>query len=338
MPGRVVLFFDIDDRQGALRQGVAPDDVVLRRRDTALPFPGGALAYCADLQAERVLFSVHGCGLPALFAAPFLYAAQLADAAGVVSVPFERLGEFEADVPGVAPTLIFSPGRTGSTLLARLLAACGAACASEPDMLTQVCRFVREDRLRLGAEMEPALLRACLVSLCRALGPAPFIKLRSQCNARPLAFLAAAPAARVVFLLRRLAPWAESRHLAFGEDTPGVAAVLRQAVDALDKLQGAGVPFAVVWFEDLVRDPAGVLRGLVPGLAVSDETVARVMARDAQGGTSVARDVVRSGRADPAFARDFTAAWDAAREGAAWSAATLDLLAAASSPLRGVNA
>jgi len=179
MVERAVLFFDIEDRQAELRDGVAPDDFVLRRRESPLPFPDGALAYCADLQAERVLFSLHGPALTGLFAAPFLYAAQLQGAVGVASVPFERLSEWEAGLPAPRPRLIFSPGRTGSTLLARLIAACGAPCASEPDMLSQICRFNREDRVRMGFAMEPALLRACMMSLCRALGPAPFIKLRS---------------------------------------------------------------------------------------------------------------------------------------------------------------
>jgi hypothetical protein len=328
MVDRALVFFDIEDRQAELRDGVAPDDFVLRRRESPLPFPAGALAYCADLQAERVLFSHHGAALHELFAAPFLYAAQLQGAVGVASVPFERLAEWEHDLPPPRPTLIFSPGRTGSTLLARLLAASGAPCASEPDMLSQVCRFNREDRMRMGLAMEPALLRACLVSLCRALGPAPFIKLRSQCNARPLALLAAAPEASAIFLLRRVRSWARSRHLAFGEPPVAVAAVLREAIDALDKLRAAGVPFQVFWFEDLVGDPAAAVRACVPGYEADEAAVGRVMARDSQGGTGVAREMVAAASADPAFGDAFAAAWEEARQGAEWAAGTLALLAA----------
>jgi hypothetical protein len=328
MPERPTLYFDIEKRQSELRDGVAPDDFVLRRRESPLPFPARALAYCADLQAERVLFSVHGQRLNALFAAPFLYTAQLRDAVGMASVPFERLAELEGNLPAPRPTLIFSPGRTGSTLLARLLAASGAPCASEPDMPTQVCRFNREDRMRMGFAMEPALLRACVVALCRALGPAPFIKLRSQCNARPLALLAAAPGASAIFLVRRMRPWARSRHMAFGEPPLAVAFVLREAIDALDKLQSAGVPFRVLWFEDLVRDPAGALRACVPAHLVNRAAVARVMAEDSQGGTGVARDAVAASSADPGFGPGFEAAWEAARAGAEWGPGTLALLAA----------
>jgi hypothetical protein len=249
-------------------------------------------------------------------------------ATGVASVPFERLAECESDLPPPRPTLIFSPGRTGSTLLARLLAASGAACASEPDMLSQVCRFNREDRVRMGFAMEPVLLRACVMSLCRALGPAPFIKLRSQCNARPLALLAAAPDASATFLLRRMRAWARSRHLAFGEPPVAVAAVLREAIDALDKLQETGVPFRVQWFEDLARDPFAVLRACLPSVEVNPAAVMRVMQQDSQGGTAMAREAVAAASADPDFAAAFAVAWAGARQGAEWGAGTLALLAA----------
>ena len=333
MPPRLILHFDIADRQHELRDSVAPDDFVLMRRETHLPFPENALAYCADMQAERVLYSLHGDSLPALFEASFMYGAQLTGAAGIVAVPFERLTELEPPGCVPRPTLIFSPGRTGSTLLVRLLRACGAACASEPDMLAQVCRFVREDRRRIGLEMEVALLRACLVSLGQALGSAPFIKLRSQCNARPLPLLAAAPGARAVFMLRGRHAWANSRHRAFAEPPASIAAVLREAIDALDKLTGAGVPFQVVWFETLRRDPLRVLVNDL-GLAGADQPVIlAAMAQDAQAGTPIARDRLAGLAVDDGFAAAFDVAWAEARQGAAWSDATLGYLEAMERPL-----
>jgi hypothetical protein len=324
---RPILHFDIADRQQELRHFVAPDDFVLLRRDTDLPFPDGALAYCADLQAERVLFSLHGGTLEQVFAAPFMYAAQLTGATGVVSVPFERLAELEPERRAPCPTLIFSPGRTGSTLLTHLLRASEQPCASEPDMLTQICRFVREDRRRIGLPMEVALLRACLVSLDRALGPKAFIKLRSQCNARPLPLLEAAPGARTVFMLRGLQPWARSRHRTFGEPPESVAAVLREAMDALDKLSFTGLPFHVVWFEDLTQDPLAVLRrGL--GLAQVNETaIAAAMARDSQAGTAIARENLTGSNVDDGFDQAFALAWGAASCGAEWSETTRNHLA-----------
>jgi hypothetical protein len=326
MPDRRLLHFDIADRQQELRDLVAPDDFVLLRRDTPCDFPAHALAYCADMQAERVLFSLHGANMATLFDAPFLYAAQLRDARQVVTVPFEQLAARDAGT-ACRPSLIFSPGRTGSTLLARLLAACGVPCASEPDMLTQVCRFGREERMRIGADMEVALLRTCLAALSRALGPAPFVKLRSHCNARPLPLLAAAGGA--AFLLwRRLAPWALSRHRTFGESPASVAAVLRQAVDAADKLLGEPAPPTILWFEDLRRDPVAVLLACVPDLALDLDRVHRVMAADSQAGTAIARDALAGATEDTDFAEAFAVSWAGARAGAEWADATHALLAA----------
>jgi hypothetical protein len=333
MPPRTLLHFDIEDRQLELRDFVAPDDFVLRRRDTPVPFPAGALAYCADLQAERVLYTTHAePALGGLFRAPFLYAAQLREAGHVVSVPYERLEEVEPSDVGAPPVLVFSPGRTGSTLLTRLLAAAHAPCASEPDMLAQVCRFGREDRLRMGMAMEPALLRACLVAVSAALGgamplvSAPFIKLRSHCNARPLPLMEAVPGARAIFLLRRAGPWAMSRHRAFGESAMQVAWVLREAADALDKLAGYAMPLQVLWFEDLARDPVGTVREcLGPGF-IDEAAIARVMREDSQDGTALGRQALRGAPVVEGFAAAFGRAWREARTGAEWSAGTEGLL------------
>jgi hypothetical protein len=321
MTQRLILHFDIAGRQPELRGSVAPDDFLLARRETPLPFPQGALAYCADMQAERVLYSVHGAVAGELFTAPFLYEAQLAGATGVVSVPFERLDELATPGPPPEPVLVFSPGRTGSTLLARLLQAAGQPCASEPDMPTQICRFGREERRRIGLDMEVALQRACLASLVDALGPAPFVKLRSHCNARPLPLLEAMPGGRAVFMLRRLHPWAVSRHRAFGEPPQSVAAVLRQAMDALDKLQGADAQLHIIWFEALRRDPLAVLRDTL-GVAAAADALAPVMAQDAQGGTAIARARLADARVADGFITAFDAAWREARRGADWSGAT----------------
>jgi hypothetical protein len=325
MPDRRLLHFDIADRQQELRDLVAPDDFVLRRRDTPCVFPAHALAYCADMQSERVLYSLHTADMSTLFDAPFLYAAQLRDARQVVTVPFEQLAALDADTP-CRPSLIFSPGRSGSTLLARLLAACGVPCASEPDMLTQICRFEREERMRIGPAMEVALLRSCLAALCRALGPAPFVKLRSHCNARPLPLLTAAGGGRAFLLWRRLAPWALSRHRTFGETPASVASVLRQAADAADKLLGEPAPPTILWFEDLRRDPASVLRTCVPGTTLDLDRVHAVMATDSQAGTAIARDAVAGAIEDTDFADAFAAAWAKARAGAEWADATHALL------------
>ena len=127
MAQRYVNTYTISQRREAQHDVVAPDDLSL---SLAGPWPheglpAATLPYCADLARERALFTTHdGAGLAKLLAAAFMFNDQLETATGAISVPFERLDEAIAPPPA-PPVLVFSPGRTGSTLLVRLLAAAG---------------------------------------------------------------------------------------------------------------------------------------------------------------------------------------------------------------------
>ena len=269
--------------------------------------------------------------LQPLFAAPFLYAEQLMRASSVLTVPIECLAETGLAEAGQRPIFVFSPGRTGSTLLMQVMTEAGLQCASEPDMLTQIGRMGRADRHKLPPGAETLLAGACIGALGRALGEHVVIKLRSQCNTRPLAFLDASPGCRVVFMLRRMMPWALSRHRVFQEPADSVAAVLRHGVDALDKLLGAGVPMSVLWFERLVADPVGALAACaadlgLPELEVDAARLSGIMSADSQEGTGIARDLVRGLPVQDGFIEQFRIEWEQARNGAEWSAPTEALL------------
>jgi hypothetical protein len=328
MPPRLILLHDIASRADAPRDGAAPDDFTLvRPRATErLDGPAAALAYCADLAAERVLFTLHRpADMDRLFAAPFLFPEQLRLAAGVATVPFERLDEF-APQAEPRPVFVFSPGRTGSTLLVRVLSAAGLPCASEPDMLTQVAGLDAEARRRLPGGMEALLVGSCLAALGRMLGAGAFVKLRSQCNARARALVGATPGCRAVFMLRHGPAWALSRHRAFQEPPEAVAAVLRQAIDALDSLAESGVALDVLWFESLAADPRAALSLCAPGARADPARLAAVMRTDAQAGTEVARHLTAARPIQDGFLDAFGRAWTQARRGAEWSAATDALL------------
>ena len=330
MGQRCVNTYTILGRREAQHDLVAPDDFRLALtgpwREERLP--AGALPYCADLARERALFTLHDApGLDRLLSAAFMFNAQLETATGVLSVPFESLDEVIAPAPA-SPGLVFSPGRSGSTLRVRRLAAAGLACASEPDMLTQLARAPRDAfALLLPPGTREALARACLAQLGHTLGGGLVVKLRSQCNARPLLLTEAAPGCRVVFMLRGVAAWALSRHRSFLEPPEIVASILRQAVDALDKLAFSGAAFDVLWFETLTADPAAALRICAPGLRYDQGLLNRVMARDSQEGTVIARDLVASAPAQDGFLAQLAQDWPAARAGAEWHPATEALLA-----------
>ena len=329
MGQRAVNTYTILERREAQHDNVAPDDLTLSLagswREECLP--ANTLPYCADLARERALFTTHdAAGLAKLLAAAFMFDEQLETATGALSVPFELLDE-SIPQPAAPPVLVFSPGRTGSTLLVRLLAAAGLACASEPDMLTQLARAHRDAYRLLPAGTREALARACLAQLGHTLGGGVVVKLRSQCNARPLLLTGAAPGCRVVFMLRGLTGWALSRHRSFLEPPEIVASILRQAIDALDKLAFCGAPFDVLWFETLAADPVAALRVCAPGVAFDARLLAAVMARDSQEGTNLARARVASAPAQDGFIAQFAREWREARVGAEWHPATEALLA-----------
>jgi hypothetical protein len=82
----------------------------------------------------------------------------------------------------------------------------------------------------------------------------------------------------------------------------------------------------VLWFEDLVREPVSTLLScLGPGF-LDEAAIARAMGRDAQDGTSVAREALAGATVDEGFAGAFVSAWRQARAGAQWSGETENLL------------
>ena len=286
-------------------EGVVQPDTVL----------GQPLIYCADLAAERALYTVQSReSLEATFAEPTLYAAQLKQARRILSVPFERLEEM-APMHGLHPTFIFSLGRTGSTLLSRMLDAIGRSSVSEPDLFTQIAVLGPGGQRRLGSVAERQLLLAGVASLARYRGRDVFIKLRNQCNAAPERLMAAVPYAKAAFMLRDRHAWGLSRHRAFGETPRKVANTLREAVVALDRLLKIGVTPTVVWYEDLLARPHEVLLKLVAHSALAPkaigERVAGVLSVDSQEGSAVARDKLEAKQVDAGFADEFDREWRA---------------------------
>ncbi len=329
MGTRDINTYAIEARREAQLDLVDPTDLTLALQpaQAAAALPPGTLPYCADVARERVLFTVHdAAGLARLREAAFMFNAQLETAQAALSVPFEHLGE-SVGVPAVPPVFVFSPGRTGSTLLVRLLAAHGLPCASEPDALTQVALLPKQAFALLPPGTREALAQACTAQLGHTLGAGLHVKLRSQCNGRPLLLTQAAPGCRVVFMLRGIASWALSRHRSFLEPPEIVASILRQAIDALDKLAFSGAPFDILWFETLCRDPEAALRICAPGVPPDAAALDAVMARDSQEGTAVARALVAAARAQDGFMAAFSQAWTEARTGAEWHPATERLLA-----------
>jgi tetratricopeptide (TPR) repeat protein len=171
-------------------------------------FDSDVSPYCFDFD-ERTLLCV---STPDIAGATFLYQAQRHEARSVIKVPFDALPKARA-----SPTLIFSIGRCGSTLLHRAFDAAGVRTVSEPDYFTQAAICARQDdalRNAIGGATE--------------LLPYAVIKLRAECNHAPLLIAGAFRAPNVIFVLRDPVDWAVSvRRLSPAMADPAGIAALR---------------------------------------------------------------------------------------------------------------
>ncbi len=160
--------------------------------------------FCIDLKRNQVVF-VRVASDVDLTAAPFYYHAQRQHAIEVYSLGFEQFYELAEELPDDAGNVgfLFSTGRCGSTLLAKLLQTSPQVVAiSEPDVYTQAVVS------GLSQDEAAKLIRCCtrvLSTVHRRRVPAAsfvFIKLRSQCVYRGEVFRHADHRYRSLFLYR----------------------------------------------------------------------------------------------------------------------------------------
>ena len=291
-----------------------PDDFSLdpgRAVDSSRLFEPDVSPYCFDF-ANRSLLCV---STPDISGATFFYQAQRQHARSVIKVPFESLPEGP-----VSPTLIYSIGRCGSTLLVRALEAGGVSVVSEPDFLTQAaCHQPLDLSLRPAIAGATRLLRRSVV------------KLRLECNNAPLLIATAFSSPRIMFVLRDPADWAASlRRLSRNSlDLGWAVGQLRRSLLALDEL-ARSYAVRTCYYEDFRELDAGPIAEVLawigaPG-SVSPETLRTVAAKDAQEGTIVSRASVRGVPDDPQFREAFRREWSRQRPAELISRLRLKLL------------
>jgi len=254
-----------------------PDDFALepgREVPLSRVFDPDVSPYCFDL-AARSLVCV---STPDLSDAVFFYRAQREHARSVIKIPFASL----ATGPP-SPTLIFSIGRCGSTLLVKALRAAGVRAVSEPDFYTQAaCGEPPDFSLRGAIAGATRLLRYQV------------IKLRLECNNAPLLITGAFEAPRIMFILRDPLDWAASlRRLSRNSlDLDWAVAQLRRSLLALDELN-RGYAVRICYYEDFRELDARWIGDVLawtgsPG-SVAQDTLRSIAATDAQDGTVVSR-------------------------------------------------
>jgi len=301
----------------------AASDFSLGRRFPMGRFPHRfALPFAFDFAAETLLHTLH-IQPQILLREPFLYIAQRERTHVVAQVAWKNLAAVHGTPdPAARPVFIFSIGRTGSTLLGKLIGCITPRSFLEPDTVTQLAA----SRPELAA-LAPAL-RAQLVWSAVA----PFfdtylgegvdgrcvIKLRSQGNGLAADMAAVFPQARFVFMLRERMLWARSTFRAFRLSPEAVVGRLLGGVQALNTLRVAGVDLAVVSYEDVVADPQAAV-GLIMGQDLTQDAavMARlsvVMAQDSQAEKSIARDKTsRTIKGEDAWLAAFEANWQQRR-------------------------
>jgi hypothetical protein len=250
--------------------------------------------YCFDLD-DRKLFCV---STPDITGATFFYQAQRQWARSVIKVPFDMLPEALA-----SPTLIFSIGRCGSTLLHRAVGAAGVRTVSEPDYFTQVALQKPHDQA-LGS----------VIGRTTQLLPYAVIKLRAECNHAGLLIASAFRAPKLMFVLRDPVDWAASvRRLSpYMADPGGIAELLRALLVGLDDLT-RHYPVRICYYEDFRNLSASYINALLTWMGsdarLQSAIAAELSSRDAQEGSVVSRAALKAVPQDPTFSDAFRKAW-----------------------------
>jgi hypothetical protein len=261
-------------------------------------FDADVSPYCFDLD-DRKLFCV---STPDIAGATFFYQAQRQWARSVIKVPFDALPEALA-----SPTLIFSIGRCGSTLLHRAVEAAGVRTVSEPDYFTQVALQKPHDQA----------LRS-VIGRATQLLPYAVIKLRAECNHAALLIASAFRAPKLMFVLRDPVDWAASvRRLSPDmADPSGIAELLRALLVGLDGLT-RHYPVRICYYEDFRNLTASYVNALLSWMGsdtrIRPTLAAELAGKDAQEGSVVSRASLKDMPEDPAFREAFRNAWDKVR-------------------------
>jgi hypothetical protein len=265
--------------------------------DRSRMFDADVSPYCFDLQDRKLLC----VSTPAIARATFFYQAQRQQARSVIKVPFAALPE----APD-SPTLIFSIGRCGSTLLQKSFEAAGASAVSEPDYFTQAA---------LSGQDAPDLRSA--IGGATQLLPYAVIKLRAECNNAALLIAGAFRTPKLMFLLRDPADWAMSVRRVSQNATPGgIAALLRALLVGLDDLT-RHYDVRICYYEEVrLLSPSYInaLLDWIGSAATIPPAVAAELARkDAQAGSTVSRQSVEGTPEDPSFREAFRREWNTLR-------------------------
>ncbi len=221
---------------------------------------------------------------------PFYYLDQFHEAQALRLTPAADYAE-AIGLPGSRRRVfVFSVGRCGSTLVAKVFAAAGIASVSEPDVLLDLGTPRVVQALGLGAAPTDRLYAACLAALEARFGDPPrlAVKFRAQGSAQPhlRRVHRLFPDARFVVLFREPAAWARSCAETFGFSAETLRWLFEANLKAAEYLMEREADLQIVRYEEVTRDPALLLAGLLPGPERPDlaQALAATLGTDSQDG------------------------------------------------------
>lgn len=284
-----------------------------------------ALPYAWDLDRQELLFTLH-VGLSGVLAAPFLYAGQREMARAVARIKLAALPRiYGPPDPDAAPVLIFSLGRTGSTLLEKLIGCVTARSISEPDAITQIA-IHRRKFAELDAQEQQGMIAYAIVPFFHVQIPGAeearcVIKFRSQVNALAGPVAQVFAKAKYVFMVRERTAWARSTFRAFRLSPAAVVERLLQGLQSVQTLRQAGVDLSVIAYEDMVADPRAAVSSLtgtdIAGNPALAARIAETMAQDSQADHRLSRDATsKKAEGEDEWMERFAALWAERRPGA----------------------
>ena len=283
--------------------------------------------YCLNFERRRALF-VETPSEVDLNLAPFLYQAQYENAIRLIEIPFETLHLLaeEVDVDPGCVTFIYSIARCGSTLVSQAFGAVeGVESLSEPDVCTQMLSEWGVDHLA-GVE-QASLMRSCVLFQCapgKAKGSTAFaIKFRSQIIEMGPLLHSLFLEAKVVFLYRKVEPWARSMFRMMGKDDPEQPVYLeplrnlfgksfrelenrefaspleilslrrRATMEKSLEMTRLGIPQFIIRYEELMSSPKEAFAEMFEFCGLNGrniENIEAILKKDSQAGSLLSRD------------------------------------------------
>ncbi|MEX0328503.1 MAG: hypothetical protein AB3N07_07235 [Ruegeria sp.] len=208
------------------------------------------------------------------------------------SVSFDNLNAWQRPLDA-RPIFVFSIGRCGSTLFAKVCDVAGLMTWSEPDAFTNLAT---DPRLNKTPKQFRMLSRVALVDLAdkaKAAGKSNFgIKLRAPATAICEDLCGHHPNSVCYFMVREPISWARSWHRLWGSKPVRLANSLSQKVEEVRLAKSRGLNVQILTYEALIEDPETQVRKIARHANAPEVDMNKlntVLETDAQKSTTVGR-------------------------------------------------